>query len=108
MLNIVPVMCLIWLRALAVAGELENVTSHSCILYFVRFIALLLVVFGLTAEQALEEFSELSTNVLDFQGDAPARTTVLRSHINSLLLKYGIEKEMLLVDSDSRSNGSKW
>jgi hypothetical protein len=94
----------------AAAGELETVTSrrHSCILYFVRFIALLLVVFGLTAEQALEEFSELSTNVLDFPGEASARTTALRSHIDSLLLKYGIEKEMLLTESTSQLNGSKW
>jgi hypothetical protein len=93
-----------------VAGELENVARRrqSCILYFIRFIALLLVVLGLSAEQALEEFSELSTKVLDLQGEAPARTTALRSHIDGLLFKYGIEKEMLLTDSRSQSNGCKW
>jgi hypothetical protein len=74
----------------------------------IRFIAILLVIFELNAEQVLDEFIELSVNVLEKRGiDAEARTTALKTYIEGLLEKYGIEKERRLVDSSGHNNDCK-
>jgi hypothetical protein len=59
-------------------------------------------------EQAMEEFIELSVNILERQGiDAQARTTALKAHIEKLLEKYAIERETRLLDSNEPSKGCK-
>jgi hypothetical protein len=66
------------------------------------------VVFRLNANQALDEFIELSGTILEKQEvDAPARTTALRVYIDKLLEKYEIRKETRLLDTNARSKGSK-
>jgi len=81
-------------------------SSHALLLH--RFIAILLVTLGLTAEQALDEFLELSVNILEKQGvDANARTMELRLHIDRLLEKYSIKSGRLLTDPNARSEGCK-
>jgi hypothetical protein len=73
-----------------------------------RFISILLVTFGLTAGQALDEFIELNVAILEKQGiDAPARTTALRTYIEKLLEKYGLKREMRLLNPNERSKGCK-
>jgi hypothetical protein len=73
-----------------------------------RFIAILLVILGLSAEQVLDGFIELSVNVLEERGiDAQARTAVLKIYIERLLEKYGVDKERRLVNSASHLNGCK-
>jgi hypothetical protein len=73
-----------------------------------RFISILLVTFGLTATQALEEFIELNVTILDKQGiDAVARTAALKTFIEKLLDKYGLERERRLLDPNERSKGCK-
>jgi hypothetical protein len=82
------------------------VSSHALLLH--RFIAILLVTLGLTAEQALDEFLEFSVNILEKQGvDAKARTMGLRLHIDKLLEKYGIGSDKRLMDPNDRSKGCK-
>jgi hypothetical protein len=77
-------------------------------LYLFRFIAILLTLFGLTANEALEEFINLSTNILDIQGVEPDdRTAALKLYIHNLLTKYGIKEEMRLMDPNSRSQNCK-
>ena len=96
--------------ALELAGEW---TSHwvlrlGFILYIASFIAILLVTFGLTAEQALEEVIELSTSVLEIRGiDSWARTTALKEYIAKLINEHQIEGNSLLMESNERSNGCK-
>jgi hypothetical protein len=66
------------------------------------------VVFGLNAEQALDDFIDLSVNILEkHEMDAPARTAALRVYIDKLLEKYEIEKKARLLDTTPRSKGSK-
>jgi hypothetical protein len=66
------------------------------------------VIFELNEEQLLDEFIELSVNVLEKQGiDAEARTAALKTYIEGLLEKYGIEKERRLVNSSDHLNGCK-
>jgi hypothetical protein len=66
------------------------------------------VVFGLNAEQALDEFTELSVSILEkHEMDAPSRTAALRVYIDKLLDKYEIGKEMRLLDTNLRSKGSR-
>jgi hypothetical protein len=73
-----------------------------------RFIAILLVVFGLNAEQALDEFVELSVDILEKQEmDAAARTAALKIYINKLLDKYGIGIEARLLHTEACSKGPK-
>jgi hypothetical protein len=73
-----------------------------------RFISILLVTFGLTASQVLDEFVELNVAILEKQGiDAVARTTALKTYIERLLKKYGLKKEMRLLDPNERSKGCK-
>ena len=73
-----------------------------------RFIAILLVVFRLNAEQVLDEFVELCVAILEkYQMDAPARTAALGVYIDKLLEKYDIVKEVRLLDTNVRSKGSK-
>jgi len=73
-----------------------------------RFISILLVTFGLTAAQALEDFAELTAAILEKQGiDALARTTTLKTHVEKLLDKYGLEREMRVLDPNERSKGCK-
>ncbi|KIM27338.1 hypothetical protein M408DRAFT_24562, partial [Serendipita vermifera MAFF 305830] len=72
------------------------------------FIAILLVVFGLTAEDALEEFTDLSVNILDKQDiDAETRTAALRKYVEDLLVKYEIDPNLRLLDVNDRSKGCK-
>ncbi|KIM26748.1 hypothetical protein M408DRAFT_57060, partial [Serendipita vermifera MAFF 305830] len=72
------------------------------------FISLLLVILGLTTEQALEEFIDLSSSILDLTGvEAPMRTLKLKEHIARLLGKYGIDEKMRLMDKNKRSKGCK-
>jgi len=73
-----------------------------------RFISILLVIFGLTATQALDEFFELNVAILEKKGiGAPARTTALKAYIEILFDKYGIEREMRLSDPNERSKACK-
>jgi uncharacterized protein YfaQ (DUF2300 family) len=66
------------------------------------------VLFRLNAERALDEFIELSVNILEkHEMDAPARTAALRVYIDKLLEKYKIEKEARLLDTNVRSKESK-
>jgi hypothetical protein len=62
----------------------------------------------LTAVQALDEFIELNVAILEKQGiDALARTTALRTYIEELLDKYGLKREMRLLDPNERSKSCK-
>jgi hypothetical protein len=62
----------------------------------------------LSAEQALDEFIELSESILEKQEmDAPTRTAALRVYIEKLLQKYDIGKETRLQETNIRSKGSK-
>jgi hypothetical protein len=73
-----------------------------------RFISILLVTFGLTELQALDEFIKLNAAILEKQGiDARARTAALRVYIERLLDKYGLKREMRLLDPNERSKGCK-
>jgi len=73
-----------------------------------RFISILLVVFGLTATQVLDDFVELNVAILEKQGiDARARTTALKTYIEGLHDKYGLKREMRLLDLNERSKGCK-
>ncbi|KIM27311.1 hypothetical protein M408DRAFT_168883, partial [Serendipita vermifera MAFF 305830] len=72
------------------------------------FIAILLVLFRLTAEEALEEFSNLNVNILDKQDiDAKTRTAALRGCVDCLLVKYKIDRTTRLLDVTNRSKGCK-
>jgi hypothetical protein len=73
-----------------------------------RFIAILLVVFGLSAEEALNEFIELCVNILEkYEMDVPTRTAELSGYIDKLLEKHTIRKEARLLDAKFCSNRSK-
>ena len=73
-----------------------------------RFIAILLVVFRLNAEQALEDFIELGVNILEkHEMDAQTRMAALRVYINKLLEKYELERDVRLLDANIRTKGSK-
>jgi len=73
-----------------------------------RFIAILLVIFGLAVEQSLEDFVELSATVLEVQGvDAEARTMALKGYIATLMKKHSIPESMRLMDPNDRSKGCK-
>ena len=62
----------------------------------------------MTAEQALEEFIELSVNVLQPERmDPQARTTRLEEYIEDLLRRHRVEREMRLLDANPRSGGCK-
>jgi len=66
------------------------------------------VICGLNAEQALDEFIELSVTILEkHEMDAPARTAALRDYVDTLLEKYDIGKEARLLDVNIRSKDSK-
>jgi hypothetical protein len=66
------------------------------------------VIFGLSAEEALEKFIELSADVLEKRGiDAQARTAALKTYIERLFEEYVIDKERRLLDSGDRLNGCK-
>ncbi|KIM23931.1 hypothetical protein M408DRAFT_27516 [Serendipita vermifera MAFF 305830] len=72
------------------------------------FIAVLLVIFGLTVEEALEEFTDLSVNVIDRQNiDADTRTTNLNTYVDNLFMKYKMDKDLRLLDANVRSKGCK-
>jgi hypothetical protein len=62
----------------------------------------------MTAAQALDEFVELNVAILEKQGiDPQARTAALKTFIEKLLNKYGIERERRLLDPKERSKGCK-
>jgi hypothetical protein len=71
------------------------------VLHLPSFVAILLVIFGLTATQAPEEFIELNSSVLEGQRiHARARTAALEEYITILATKHGIDKNALLADSN--------
>jgi hypothetical protein len=73
-----------------------------------RFIAILLVVFGLTAETALGEFISLNVELQDVKTiDAEARTTILNGFIDKLLVKYKIGNNTGVWEQSARSQGCK-
>jgi hypothetical protein len=81
---------------------------HLYLKIILRFAAILLVIFGLTANQVLEEFIELTTNVLNPNRlGAEARTDALQGYIDGLLDRYKIEKDMALMHPNDRSKGCK-
>ncbi|KIM24511.1 hypothetical protein M408DRAFT_52723, partial [Serendipita vermifera MAFF 305830] len=67
------------------------------------FIAILLVIFELTAEKALDEFIDLCVNILD-KGDidAETRTAALKKYIDGLLERHEINQKTHLLDSSDR------
>ncbi|KIM30740.1 hypothetical protein M408DRAFT_65913, partial [Serendipita vermifera MAFF 305830] len=72
------------------------------------FIAILLVLFGLKTEEALDEFIDMTANVLDKQGvDAETRTAALKRHIDGLLEKYRIDGNSHIIDHNDRPMGCK-
>ncbi|KIM32059.1 hypothetical protein M408DRAFT_20414 [Serendipita vermifera MAFF 305830] len=72
------------------------------------FIAILLVVFGLTTEEASEEFANMSINILDKEDiDAETRTAALRGYVGDLLAKYKIYQSARLLDTNDHSKGCK-
>lgn len=72
------------------------------------FISILLVIFGLTVEEAMQEFIDLGANVLEKRAiDASERTMILREYIKNLMEKHGISPTTLLLDSIDRSRDCK-
>jgi hypothetical protein len=66
------------------------------------------VVFGLSVEQVLDEFIELSDSILEKQEmDAPGRTAAVTVYVDKLLEKHGIGKRTRLLETNVRSKGSK-
>ena len=66
------------------------------------------MIFGLSAEEALDEFINLCVRVLDKQGvDAQTRTLELREYLDNLLEKHNINKESRLLEQSNSSNGCK-
>ena len=66
------------------------------------------MIFGLSAEEALDEFINLCVRVLDKQGvDAQTRTLELKEYLENLLEKHNINKERRLLDQSNSSNGCK-
>ena len=89
-------------------GKSSAVVCQSVSLTHHRFIAILLVVLGITVEDALDEFASLSEKILGKRGlDSGARTTELKDHINTLLEKYGFKPETCLLDKNQRSKNCK-
>ena len=73
-----------------------------------RFIAILLVIFDLSAEQASEEFVQLCANVLDVKGiDAKQRTGLLKAYLDKLCTIHDLDKKIKITDPNGRSNGCK-
>ena len=73
-----------------------------------RFIAILLVVFGLNAKQSLDEFTDLNDKILEKGGmNAQARTTELKNHIDDLLNRHKVASDLLLLDSTLYSGACK-
>jgi len=62
----------------------------------------------MTANQALEEFIELSVKVLDMPNqDAAARSAALEKHVHALLEKHAIERERRLMEPGARVGDCK-
>ncbi|KIM23915.1 hypothetical protein M408DRAFT_319259, partial [Serendipita vermifera MAFF 305830] len=62
----------------------------------------------MTIEEVLEEFTNLSANLLDKHDiDAQARTDALRQYIDNLLVKYKIDQKHRLLDINDHPNGCK-
>ncbi|KIM19898.1 hypothetical protein M408DRAFT_49160, partial [Serendipita vermifera MAFF 305830] len=73
------------------------------------FIAVLLVIFGLTVEEALDEFLDLCTNVLDKRDiSAETRTEALKQHIDELLRRHNIDPNTRILDPSDRSMNCKF
>lgn len=80
----------------------KSVSNHLS-----RFIAILLVVFGLNARQALDEFTDLNDKILEKGGmNAQGRTAELKTHIDNLLDRHNVAPNLRLLDSTVRSGGS--
>jgi energy-converting hydrogenase Eha subunit B len=72
------------------------------------FIAILLAMFGLTAEQASRGVMGLVTDVLDIKGvDADARTVVLEDYIERLMDKHDLEQDIHLMSPNGRPKNCK-
>jgi hypothetical protein len=62
------------------------------------------VIFGLKADQALEEFIDLTVNILQLQDvNAERRTVALKEYIDSLLMKYKVDQVARLLDPNERT-----
>jgi hypothetical protein len=86
-----------------IASATKSVCNH-----LPRFIAILLVVLGLNARQALVEFTELNDKLLEKGGvNAQARTAELKNHIDDLLNRHKIAPDLPLLDSAMRSGACK-
>jgi hypothetical protein len=73
-----------------------------------RFIAILLVVFGLDVEKTIEEFIDLSAKIFDLQDvDAHDRTEALKTHVDNLITKHGMEQRKTLLDPKIGSRDCK-
>jgi ABC-type Na+ transport system ATPase subunit NatA len=73
-----------------------------------RFISILLVVLGWTAEKALEEYIDFTVRVLDLKNvDVEERTTALKNYVSKLLKMHEIKDGMRLLDLNARSRGCK-
>ena len=73
-----------------------------------RFISILLVVFGLAADDALKEFSDFNDQVLEMRGlNAQARTKKLKEYIEDLLERRGFALETRLMDQNERAGDCK-
>ncbi|KIM23352.1 hypothetical protein M408DRAFT_27919 [Serendipita vermifera MAFF 305830] len=89
--------------------------SHPCDVFDVvggigtgGFIAILLVIVGLSVEQALEEFIELSVTILENQELNPqTRTAATKEYITNMLTKHNMQGEEHLRDLNERSKRCK-
>ncbi|KIM26166.1 hypothetical protein M408DRAFT_197100 [Serendipita vermifera MAFF 305830] len=72
------------------------------------FIAILLVILKLTADEALDVFAELSVKVLDVPDlDVATRGAVLEDHVHGILEKHELEREKRLVEINTRPEDCK-
>jgi hypothetical protein len=74
-----------------------------------RFIAILLVTFGLDVGTALEEFNEMSNRILNksIRYTPKERTEMLRSMVGDLLKKKGFELDAKLKAPNENDGGCK-
>ena len=74
----------------------------------ISFIAIMLVILGINAKEALEEFVQLSSTVLEVKGvNAKARTNLLKKYIEGIVERYQVDEKATLLDSNERSKGCK-
>lgn len=68
----------------------------------------MLVILGISAKEASEEFVQLSSTVLEVKGvDAKARTNLLKKNIDELITRHQMDRKAKILDSNNRSKGCK-